>query len=429
MRVKHEVVGDTADLQKIRDEFLASDADALFIQADYVSLPDNAIQKLAMQLRGNINCISGWVLANENGAWNALKLVADHTITCVMAVQPGITMADYVTAECLLISRELLEKIPIDIKTTRELKWTTGYKMLTSVIMNFCNDVCESGQSIYMDGNVVCERTFPPPPEDIEDPPAIKKNDKVVVMFAIDDKYAMPLAVAIKSMIDHFPKDRELEIIVGDVDVSQENKDKLNAIWPIRFEKLDIGRVENIKINIVYHTSAIFARLLMPEILTDIDKVLYLDCDIIVQDDITRLWDMDISGHVLGAVQDDTIHERDGHVYFNSGVLLMNMKKWREENVSEKAVEFVTKNITNFTDQDALNHIMRGNFLRISKKWNKYSTTETESLKIIHFLGGEKPWWFNSKMPVAPKYFEVLDETPFKGWRPSMNNDEVVVIK
>ena len=97
------------------------------------------------------------------------------------------------------------------------------------------------------------------------------------------------VAVAVKSMLDHFPKHRELEIIVGDIGISQENKNKLNELWPIKFVKVNIDRVKDIKINIVYHTSAIFARLLMPEILKDIDKALYLDCDIIVKDDITKL--------------------------------------------------------------------------------------------------------------------------------------------
>lgn len=429
MLVKHVVLDGKADLRKIREDFLASKADALFLQADYVSLPDNAIQNLAMQIQGNIKCISGWVPASEMGGWNALKLIADHTIASLVSVMPGITMTDYISAECLLISRELLEKNHFDFETVRELKWVTGFKIVTNVFMNFCNAIYESGEAIYMDGSVVCTREYPPPLPDIEDPPAGEKKEKVVVMFAIDNRYALPLAVAIKSMVDHFPKDRELEIIVGDVDISQENKAKLNEIWPIKFVSLDISSVEEIKININYHSSAIFARLFLPEILRDLDKALYLDCDIIVQADVSRLFDMDVSGVVLAAAQDDAIPFRAGHVYFNSGVLLMNMRKWREEKVSEKAIAFVSQNITNFTDQDALNHILRGRFLRVSQAWNKNPAVDKlGNIKIMHFLGGEKPWWHNSRMKVTPKYFEVLDTTPFKGWRPSPFN-QVEVIK
>jgi lipopolysaccharide biosynthesis glycosyltransferase len=281
-----------------------------------------------------------------------------------------------------------------------------------------------------MDGDVVCTRTFPPPLPDIQDPEAVASKEKVVVLFAADNKYAIPLAVSMRSLLDHFPSDRELEIIVGDVNLSQENKDKLAAIYPVRFLPLDISQIEKIKINIVYHTSAIFARLLMPELLPEIEKALYLDCDIIVNADITRLWDMDITGHVLGAVQDDSIPFRDDWIYFNSGVLLMNLKKWRDEKVSEKAVEFVSRNITNFTDQDALNDIMRGNFLRVSKRWNANPGWGTgEGLSIIHFLGGEKPWWFGSTMKSVPKYFAIVDATPFKGWRPSLNQKDIVIVK
>lgn len=430
MRVKHEVIGIMADLHKIREEFLTSDADALFIQADYVSLPDKAIEKLAMQLQGNIKCISGWVPASEMGGWNALKLVADNTIACVIAAQPGISMADYTSAECLLISRELLEKHSFDSKTARELTWVTGFKILTNDLMNFCNAVYENDNAVYMDGSVICTRLFPPPLPDVEDPPSSEKQGKVVVLFAADDKYALPLAVAMKSLINNFSRKRGLEIIVGDVNISKEKKDKLNQIWPVKFIKLDISEVEKIKINIVYHTSAIFARLLMPEILQEFDKALYFDCDVIIQGDVAKLFDLDISSHVLAAAQDDCVPERDGYIYFNSGVLLMNLKKWREQNVSERAVKFVSKNITNFTDQDALNDILRGDFLRISKKWNSNPVMgKIEGLNIMHFLGGEKPWWYGSKMNVVPKYFEILDTTPFRGWRPSPRNNEVVVIK
>jgi lipopolysaccharide biosynthesis glycosyltransferase len=248
-------------------------------------------------------------------------------------------------------------------------------------------------------------------------------------MFTIDNNYVIPLAVAIKSMLDNFPKDRELEIIVADVGILEENRVKLSEIYPIRFEKLNIDRVRNIKINIVYHTSAIFARLFMPEVLYNLNKILYFDPDIIIKEDISKLWDMNVSNYVLAAAQDDTIPERENYIYFNSGVMLMNLDKWRKENISEKAIEYVSKNITNHTDQDALNDILKGNYLRFSKKWNSNPISgRRDGLKIMHFLGSEKPWWYNSKMDVVPIFFEILDKTPFKGWRPEIPKNEIEII-
>ena len=428
MIIQHVTLNKDSDMIEIRKKFLKSDADALFLQADYVILPDKAVEKLAIQIQGNIKCVSGWVPASETVGWNAITLVADNTIAHIIDVIPSITMADYTSPECILISREIIEKIPFNFKTGKQLKWVTGYKIITDPFMNFCNDIYENGYAIYMDGDIICDRIFPPPIPDIEDPPVENKNDKIVLMFAIDNKYVRPLAVAIKSILNYFPKNRELEIIVGNVNISQENKNKLNEIYPIRFVNVDISRVKNIKINIVYHSSAIFARLLMPEILKNIDKALYMDCDIIVQDDITRLWDMDISNHVLAAAQDYTILERDGYIYFNSGILLMNFDLWRKKKVSKKAIKYVSKNITNFTDQDAMNHILKGDYLRISKKWNTNPISgEIDGLKIIHFLGSEKPWWYKSKMKITPLWFKILDTTPFKGWRPEILKKEIII--
>ena len=429
MKVKHVILNPKMnDMRKIRKDFLKSDADVLFLQAEYVILPEGAIEKLAMQIQGNIQCIAGWVPSNEIAGWNALKLVADNTIGHISDVHPGITMADYTSPECFMISRKIIEEIPFNFKTARELKWVTGFKIITDAFMNFCNDIYEKGYVIYMNGEVVCERIFPPLPKDVDDPPVNNKKDKVVIMFTIDDNYVIPLAVALKSLLDHFSKDRELRIIVGDVNISQENKNKLNRMHPIEFIKIDITRVKNIKINIVYHTSAIFARLILAETL-NIDKILYLDPDIVIQDDISKLWDIDVSNHVLAAAQDDTIPERDGYIYFNSGVMLINIRKWRERKISKKAIKYVSKNITNHTDQDAVNDILKGDYLRISKKWNSNPISgKREGLKIIHFLGSEKPWWYKSTMSIVPEYFQLIDSTPFRGWRPELPREKITII-
>jgi lipopolysaccharide biosynthesis glycosyltransferase len=429
VKVKHITIKPNMNnMKKIRKAFLKSDADALFLQAEYVTLPKDGIEKLAMQIQGNIQCISGWVPASEAGAWNALKLVGDNTIAHIIHAYPGVTIADYTSPECFLVSRKIIEEVPFNFKKVKELRWVTGFKIITNAFMNFCNDIYEAGYTIYMNGDVICKRKFPPLPKDINDPPIVSKKDKIVVMFTIDNNYVIPLAVALKSLIDSFPNDRELKVIVGDVGINQYNKDKLNEIYPIEFIKIDTSRIKNIKINIVYHTSAIFARLILVEML-DIDKILYLDPDIIIKDDVSKLWDLDVSNYVLAAAQDDTIPERDGYVYFNSGVMLINLKKWKERKITRKAIKYVTKNITNHTDQDALNNILKGDYLRFSKKWNSNPISgKRDGLRIMHFLGSEKPWWYGSKMSIVPEYFKIVDKTPFNGWRPSAPQKEIIIV-
>ena len=102
-----------------------------------------------------------------------------------------------------------------------------------------------------------------------------------------------------------------------------------------------------------------------------------------------------------------------------------------KEKISKKSIKFVKKQITNFTDQDAINKFVKGKFLQVSKKWNINSKTpEKDNVKILHFLGGEKPWWYGSTMKIAPKYFELIDRTPFAGWRPKspIEQKEIIII-
>lgn len=144
--------------------------------------------------------------------------------------------------------------------------------------------------------------------------------------------------------------------------------------------------------------------------LTDIDKVIYLDSDIVVLDDISKLWDYDIDDYLLGAVEDKysplmccQANLSDDDIYVNSGVLLMNLKKFRELSI-ENAI-FQKLRETNYSDQDVLNDICRTKILYLPLKYNLMVTTDDpnsfvsrkdeyfESLKtptILHY--SIKPW-------------------------------------
>ena len=115
-------------------------------------------------------------------------------------------------------------------------------------------------------------------------------------------------------------------------------------------------------------TAECYYRLFVSEIIpTNIDKVLYLDCDIIIEDSLNDLWNEDISNYAVGAIPDFEnnnvkISSRLGYDvgdgYFNSGVLLINMKYWREHRVTNLFLDFAKTHLNelNFHDQDILNH-------------------------------------------------------------------------
>jgi lipopolysaccharide biosynthesis glycosyltransferase len=147
------------------------------------------------------------------------------------------------------------------------------------------------------------------------------------------------------------------------------------------FEDIEIhdGVLSSLKIT-RYFNSVIYFRLLLPEILpVSLHKVLYLDCDLIVRKPIDALWNIDLNDHLLAAVEDNVISKQKEQLglpqsfkYFNSGVLLINLDKWRRQSFHIKVVEFIKNNPNKLTfpDQDGLNVVADGNWINLPTTWN-----------------------------------------------------------
>lgn len=177
---------------------------------------------------------------------------------------------------------------------------------------------------------------------------------------------------------------------------------------------------------------AIYYRLLIEELLPpDITKLLYLDSDIIVREDLLPLWETPLDNYALAAVPDKGISKisslnlaKDGS-YFNSGVLLINLSWWREHNLRLNIYTFLENNSSNleFPDQDALNIVLQGKWLPLPQKWNVLSwyfeqhseevKTEITNPAIIHFTGLKKPWNRTSQHPFKKEYWTYQIATPW----------------
>jgi lipopolysaccharide biosynthesis glycosyltransferase len=167
-----------------------------------------------------------------------------------------------------------------------------------------------------------------------------------------------------------------------------------------------------------YFTSAMWLRIFLPELMPDDDKVLYLDADTLALESLQPLWDTDLTGHALGAVtnvfQDNHVHRpaelglSGPEVYFNSGVLLMNLDYWREHDVTHALREVASDDLA-WPDQDALNLVLSGRRLPLHPRWNAMNSLAWDSAvevfgddaieararpAIRHFEGpgANKPW-------------------------------------
>lgn len=256
------------------------------------------------------------------------------------------------------------------------------------------------------------------------------------IVTASNDNYAQHLGVLLTSLLENSNNIRNTHIFIIDANLSVMNIAKLRRAVrrfnkKITFLRIDEKVFESFAINpqLKYITIETYYRIVIPDLLScNISKALYLDCDIIIQSDITKLWKVDLGNHYLAAVdiaclkpefnrkmRNNRLSIPENSSYFNAGVLLMNLKKWRTENIPTRLTEFIMGNPRKLKlmDQDALNAVLYDKWLKLDPKWN-YTTTHQKKMPlikptIIHFTGKKKPW--NSDSPYKLEYMKYLQSS------------------
>jgi lipopolysaccharide biosynthesis glycosyltransferase len=194
-----------------------------------------------------------------------------------------------------------------------------------------------------------------------------------------------------------------------------------------------------------HHVSvATYFRLLIPQVVgSDVDKLLFLDSDIIIRKSISPLWNLSLDGYSHAAVENPGISDAYKHAlgipatsaYFNAGVMLINVRAWRDLNVTKRTLEFIRDcpNKIIFWDQDALNYVLQDRWLRIDSEWNAqhgFFTSEVAKAvgtqnreyekarydpAIVHFSGSGscKPWHYRCNHPYKNDYRKYRRQTPW----------------
>lgn len=222
--------------------------------------------------------------------------------------------------------------------------------------------------------------------------PTVAPPEPLCLVAGADATYALPLAVTLHSALRHLNRDRAVEVIIADGGLGNQNRDRIVATLrrahpkaTILFVTPSMERLAGLNSGIYSPSS--YLRLLTPEFVgAHQQRVLYLDSDILVTDDLAPLWDFDMAGLPLWAVQNfsDGSHGRalrkalaergqsDDCLYFNSGVLLINLPVWRAEAVSERAFAFLDHHsqTLSFPDQDALNIAVAARWGQLDPRWN-----------------------------------------------------------
>lgn len=288
-------------------------------------------------------------------------------------------------------------------------------------------------------------------------------TEPIVVVYGVDNRFAVPLAASIESAVHNLSPDRRLDVHVIDGGLSRRNRIRLVRSLEGKLCRLFWLRPEGAALSSLKVGGAItvatYYRLLIPQLLSSHGKAIYLDADLIVESDLGALWDLPLGDHHLMAVQDQGVREISGpfglsnyealgiptgRKYFNAGVLVMNLTKWREHRTAQAVFEYVRKEHEHirFHDQDGLNAILWRDWAELDPRWNQmpqilqvrtagdspfdavtFNQVTTQPY-IIHYASADKPWRFGCRHPATARYFHYVDRTAFRGQRPSYWGDK-----
>jgi len=261
----------------------------------------------------------------------------------------------------------------------------------------------------------------------------------VHVACCFDQKMELPFLVLASSLKRHLKGDRKVVLHAFHSDPIALDPAYFvgfnSATFELRLRQIE-NRLRGVAIWPSHLTAASLLRLLFPSVLKDIDRVIYLDCDLVVLNDITTLYDTDLLDFPLAACLDfwlsgappfappgwdvgewhkflsEVVGLTDCTTYFNAGVMVMDLNRFRNTGIIDAAKEFLEqkKYQTVFVDQDGLNHVINGAFVRLDSRWNVLGNRSETDLNnadgeiaalaarghsdpwIIHYAGPYKPW-------------------------------------
>ena len=213
----------------------------------------------------------------------------------------------------------------------------------------------------------------------------LQQQEKISVAYAPDDKYALYTLISMISIMEN--TDKEIDFIIMYSRLKKESVAILDTIR--RYEKCSITFIkmpekyfENLRISSWTSVQSWF-RIKIPDLKLNLNKIIYLDCDTMVRVDISKLWDIDLKDKLIAGVTDVYSSTSNANrlkmistSYINAGVLLINCKKWRDEKIFKKIVEYSIKNeeLIAYGDQDAINAVIDDDKINLSPRYNYLET-------------------------------------------------------
>lgn len=281
-------------------------------------------------------------------------------------------------------------------------------------------------------------------------------NPMIHVALITDARCVVPAAVTLASIAEHVGPDDSVTAHLFVDGVTSEDRDDLIHDPALERLTLDVRSVDSercrgLESDIPHITPTTFHRLFLADDLPELDRLIYLDVDLLVRASLRGLWAWDLGGAVVAGVRDGSIPflSAPGSVkdwrdlgaeptalYCNSGVMLLDLSTWRKEGVSDRVLRYLRDRdgVVTMADQGAINAALAGAWAHLPATWNVQTEffdpnnlvepfldpaafhEIVDDPAIVHFTGPAKPWKSDCAHPYAPEWRDVLDRTSFAGW-------------
>jgi len=279
-------------------------------------------------------------------------------------------------------------------------------------------------------------------------------SKSVNLMVVSDEEYAVHACTCIYSALKN--TSGAIKIYLIDDGISREKWKVIKGICEKRsakMKKIEFEKnIDSFARESKHLAKSAYIRLFITDLIPSKEKrVIYLDADMIVESDLRTLWNVSLEGNSTAAVQDFGIPQigaRGGveHAselgldysedYFNSGLMLINLERWREKGIGSKAIDYLKRydEDVSWADQEALNVVLDGDWLSLNRRWNvppfilnmdyweyleqmgeaeEKETSVPVPPAVIHFAGVHKPWKFGADVVWQDRYFHYLRDS---GW-------------
>lgn len=274
------------------------------------------------------------------------------------------------------------------------------------------------------------------------------------VVYSSMDNYAPYLGIALISLFENNKKSK-IHVYVLSIGISDNNKKALNKITKKYHQEITIIESNELsdKFGMVVDTGGfgfasvnrLFVASYLPE---SVEKAIYIDCDTICRASLAPIWDEDIKDNYFMAVVDfampqtwtEKIGLKASDLYYNAGVMVMNLKQWREDDLESKFIDYYRKNNgkIQYADQDVLNYCCHGKICNMSVTYNyppnmkfypsrfiiknqkgygDWTVKELDKIKknpvLIHYMGDERPWVKWNHNAYKKYYFKYKKMSPW----------------